>query len=129
MNIPKELRYAASHEWTRVEDDDRVTVGISDYAQDQLGDVVFVELPEVGKKVRKGAQVAVVESVKTASDIYAPVSGTVTEVNASLESRPEALNEDPYEEGWMFRIQMDDVAELDDLLDASDYESSIAEED
>lgn len=129
MNIPKELRYAASHEWTRVEDDDHVTVGISDYAQDQLGDVVFVELPEVGKKVRKGAQVAVVESVKTASDIYAPVSGTVTEVNASLESRPEALNEDPYEEGWMFRIQMDDVAELDDLLDASDYESSIAEED
>ena len=129
MNIPKELRYAASHEWTRVEDDDHVTVGISDYAQDQLGDVVFVELPEVGKKVRKGAQIAVVESVKTASDIYAPVSGTVTEVNASLESRPEALNEDPYEEGWMFRIQMDDVAELDDLLDASDYESSIAEED
>lgn len=129
MNTPKELRYAASHEWTRVDDDDHVTVGISDYAQDQLGDVVFVELPEVGKKVRKGAQVAVVESVKTASDIYAPVSGTVTEVNVALEATPEALNEDPYEEGWMFRLQVDDASELDDLLDASDYEASIAEED
>lgn len=128
MNIPKELRYATSHEWTRVDDDDHVTVGITDYAQEQLGDVVFVELPEVGKQVRKGAQVAVVESVKTASDIYAPVSGIVAAVNAALDSAPEALNEDPYQRGWMFRIRVDDASELDDLLDADGYQAAVAEE-
>jgi len=128
MNTPKDLRYAASHEWARLEDDDHVTVGITDYAQEQLGDVVFVELPEVGKQVRKGAQVAVVESVKTASDIYAPVSGTVAAVNAALDSAPEALNEDPYQRGWMFRIRVDDASELDDLLDADGYQAAVAEE-
>lgn len=128
MNTPKDLRYAASHEWARLEDDDHVTVGITDYAQEQLGDVVFVELPEVGKQVRKGAQVAVVESVKTASDIYAPVSGTVAAVNTALDSAPEALNEDPYQRGWMFRIRVDDASELDDLLDADGYQAAVAEE-
>lgn len=128
MNTPKDLRYAASHEWARLEDDDHVTVGITDYAQEQLGDVVFVELPEVGKQVRKGAQVAVVESVKTASDIYAPVSGIVAAVNAALDSAPEALNEDPYQRGWMFRIRVDDASELDDLLDADGYQNAVAEE-
>ncbi len=128
MNTPKDLRYAASHEWARLEDDDHVTVGITDYAQEQLGDVVFVELPEVGKQVRKGAQVAVVESVKTASDIYAPVSGIVAAVNAALDSAPEALNEDPYQRGWMFRIRVDDASELDDLLDADGYQAAVAEE-
>lgn len=128
MKTPKDLRYAASHEWARLEDDDHVTVGITDYAQEQLGDVVFVELPDVGKQVRKGAQVAVVESVKTASDIYSPVSGTVAAVNTALDSAPEALNEDPYQRGWMFRIRVDDASELDDLLDADGYQAAVAEE-
>lgn len=125
MNTPQELRYASSHEWARTEPDGSVTVGITDFAQDQLGDVVFVELPAVGREVGKGDQVAVIESVKTASDIYAPVSGTIKSVNAALEGRPEAINEGPYEGGWMFVIEPSDAGELNDLLDAAAYEASL----
>lgn len=125
MNTPQELRYASSHEWARTESDGTITVGITDYAQDQLGDVVFVELPSVGRTVAKGEQVAVIESVKTASDIYAPVSGVIKSINAELESRPEAINDGPYENGWMFVIDPSDAAELDMLLDADGYAASV----
>ncbi|TDJ42064.1 MAG: glycine cleavage system protein GcvH [Gammaproteobacteria bacterium] len=119
--FPAELRYAPSHEWARVEDEGVVAVGISDHAQDALGDVVYVELPEVGQDVEAGEEAAVVESVKAASDIYAPVSGTIVAVNTLLEDAPETVNQDPYGDGWFFRIQSRDDAELDALLDAQTY--------
>ncbi len=127
METPKDLKYSATHEWSKVEGD-TVTVGITDFAQDQLGDVVFVELPEEGKTFSAGDPVAVVESVKTASDIYAPVSGEVVEVNGGLEDAPEKLNESPYEGGWLFKLRMSDESETGSLLSAEDYEAS-AEED
>jgi glycine cleavage system H protein len=120
MNTPKELKYASTHEWARTEGD-VVTVGITDFAQDQLGDVVFVELPEVGRTVSAGESVAVVESVKTASDIYSPVSGEILEVNTVLEQAPETLNEAPYEGGWLFKVRAANPADLDGLLDADAY--------
>ncbi|MFA5593987.1 MAG: glycine cleavage system protein GcvH [Trueperaceae bacterium] len=123
MNIPHDVLFDESHEWVRRESDDTVTVGISDYAQDQLGDVVFVELPEAGAAVSKGDQVAVIESVKTASDIYTPVSGTIVEVNGSLETTPEQINEAPYQGGWIFRVKMSDPAELDTLLSGDAYQA------
>ncbi len=123
MNTPEELRYATSHEYVRREDE-TATVGITDFAQDQLGDVVFVELPEPGRHVSKGDQVAVVESVKTASDIYAPVTGVVTEVNGALETTPELINDQPYTGGWLFRIEMENDKELNELLDADAYQKS-----
>jgi len=119
--IPTELKYAASHEWARLEEDGTVTVGISDHAQQALGDVVYVEHPEVGQTVSAGAETGVVESVKAASDIYAPVSGTITEINEALEDAPETVNQDPYGDGWFFKIEPDDVAELGELLDAPAY--------
>lgn len=118
------LKYAKSHEWIRVDDDGIATVGISEYAQDALGDVVFVELPQPDATVSAGQEVAVVESVKAASDIYSPVSGRITEVNEALKDKPELLNASPLDDGWLFRIEMSDAAELDALLDASDYDSS-----
>ncbi len=121
MKTPVELRYRESHEWARKEGDNTATVGITDYAQDQLGDVVFVELPTPGTVVSAGDQVAVIESVKTASDIYSPVSGTITDVNAAPEATPEAINHSPYVEGWLFRVRMSDENELNALLSASDY--------
>lgn len=121
MNLPETLRYSASHEWSKL-DGDTVTVGITDFAQDQLGDVVFVELPKVGQRVAAGSAVAVVESVKTASDIYAPVSGEVTEVNSALDSAPETINSAPYEDGWMFKLRLSDEGELERLLDAGAYQ-------
>lgn len=127
MKTPEELRYAATHEWVRREDE-AVTVGITDFAQDQLGDVVFVELPEAGRRVAKGEQVAVIESVKTASDIYAPVSGVIVEANGALEGTPELINDQPYGRGWLFRIEMADDAELNALLDADAYQKSALEE-
>lgn len=127
MKTPVELRYRESHEWVRKEDDHTATVGITDFAQDQLGDVVFVELPTAGAVVAAGDQVAVVESVKTASDIYSPVSGTITDVNASLEANPEAINTSPYGEGWLFRVRMSDEEELNSLLSASAYLESATE--
>lgn len=121
MNLPKTLKYSPSHEWSKLEGD-TLTVGITDFAQDQLGDVVFVELPKVGQKVAAGSAVAVVESVKTASDIYAPVSGEVTEVNSALTDAPETINSAPYEEGWMFKLRVTDTSELDGLLSADAYQ-------
>lgn len=124
MNLPTELLYDASHEWARREEGDVVTIGITDFAQDQLGDVVFVELPTVGQEASRGDQVAVIESVKTASDIYSPVSGTIVEVNDALESTPELINEAPYEGGWLFRVKMTNPGELESLLDADSYKAS-----
>ena len=121
MNLPETLKYSASHEWSKL-DGDTLTVGITDFAQDQLGDVVFVELPAVGQTVTAGSAVAVVESVKTASDIYAPVSGEVTEVNSALEDAPETLNSAPYDDGWMFKLRVADTAEVEKLLSAEDYQ-------
>lgn len=128
MQIPDNLRYTASHEWVAGPDDGVVTVGITDYAQDQLGDVVFVELPTAGTVVAGGDAVAVVESVKTASDIYAPVSGTIEAVNGDLDATPELINESPYATGWLFKIRLQDAAALGDLLDAGGYQRAVAEE-
>jgi glycine cleavage system H protein len=125
-NIPAELRYAESHEWARLEADGTVTVGISDHAQEALGDVVFVELPELGKTVTAGEQVAVVESVKAASDIYAPVGGEVIEINQALADEPEAVNREPYS-AWFFKLKATNAAELEKLLDAAGYTSLIGE--
>jgi glycine cleavage system H protein len=117
-----ELRYARSHEWARVEDDGTVTVGISDHAQEALGDVVFIELPEEGAELAAGDEAGTVESVKAASDIYAPVSGTVIAINPQLEDAPETVNADPYHDGWFFRLQPRDAEEFERLLlDAESY--------
>ena len=120
-NIPADLKYVASHEWIRVEADGTVTVGITDFAQDQLGDVVFVELPEVGSTVAADDDIAVVESVKAASDIYAPLAGEIIAVNDDLVDEPEKVNEDPYGEAWFFKMKLADAADLDGLLDADGY--------
>lgn len=126
---PSELKYASSHEWARLEEDGSVTVGISDHAQDALGDVVFVELPEVGSSLAAGDEAGVVESVKAASDIYTPVGGEVLAVNEQLEDEPETVNGDPYNDGWIFKIQPADASELDALLSAEDYQSKCDEDD
>jgi glycine cleavage system H protein len=125
-NIPAELRFAESHEWARLEADGSVTVGISDHAQEALGDVVFVELAEVGKVFAAGEAAGVVESVKAASDIYSPVSGEVIAVNDALADTPESLNGDPYS-SWIFKLKPSDTAELDKLLDAAGYKNAIGE--
>jgi glycine cleavage system H protein len=122
------VRYAKSHEWVRVEGAEAI-VGISDYAQHSLSDVVFIELPEIGRKVRQGQPCAVIESVKAAEDIYAPLSGEVIAVNAALERTPETVNQDPFGEGWLFRLRMDNPAELEDLLDAEAYQALVESED
>ncbi len=126
---PSELKYAASHEWARLEEDGTVTVGISDHAQEALGDVVFVELPEIGNSLAAGDDAGVVESVKAASDIYAPIAGEVIAVNAQLEDEPETVNSDPYNDGWFFKLQPVDAGELDNLLNAEDYQARCDEED
>jgi glycine cleavage system H protein len=125
-NIPAELRFAESHEWARLEADGSVTVGISDHAQEALGDVVFVELAEVGKVFAAGDAAGVVESVKAASDIYSPVSGEVIAVNEALADAPESLNEKPYE-AWIFKVKPSNTAELENLLDAAGYKAAIGE--
>lgn len=125
-DIPAELRFAESHEWSRLEADGTITVGISDHAQEALGDVVFVELTEVGKVFAAGDAAGVVESVKAASDIYAPVSGEVIAVNEALSDSPELLNSEPYS-AWIFKLKPTDTAELDKLLDAAGYKSAIGE--
>lgn len=122
-NIPSDLRYAASHEWARLEEDGSVSVGISDHAQEALGDVVFVELPEVGQQLAAGQQAGVVESVKAASDIYAPIAGEVIAVNDQLSDTPELVNGEPYG-SWFFRIKPNDSADLDALLDAEAYRTA-----
>ena len=125
---PSNLKYASTHEWARDEGDGTVTVGISDHAQDSLGDVVYVELPEVGLTVAAGEEAGVVESVKAASDIYPPVSGEVVAINPALEDAPETINASPYDDGWFFKVKMSDAAELNDLLDAEGYEAVAEEE-
>lgn len=119
--IPANLRYAESHEWVLDNGDGTVTVGISDHAQEALGDIVFVELPEVGRTLALRDEFGVVESVKAASDLYAPVAGEVIEVNEALEDAPETINESPYEDGWIMKVRLEDSAQLDDLLDADGY--------
>lgn len=123
--LPAELKYARTHEWVRLEADGTLVVGITDHAQDALGDVVYVELPELNSSVDSGAEIAVVESVKAASDIYAPVSGVVVEINSVLEDQPETVNQSPYADGWFCRIKPSDLSELDQLLSADDYLASI----
>jgi glycine cleavage system H protein len=124
MDIPADLRYSTDHEWARVEKG-RVRIGITDYAQDALGDVVIVEVPEAGTKVERGASFSEVESTKSVSEIYAPVSGTIAEVNAELADSPERLNDDPYGEGWICIIEPTDPTQLDELLDAEGYRALI----
>lgn len=122
-NTPSDLKYASSHEWARLEDDGTVTVGISNHAQEALGDVVYVETPEVGDMLGAGDEAGVVESVKAASDIYAPVSGEVIAVNEVLEDAPETVNADPYHDGWFFQIKPSDPSEINNLLSADDYDA------
>jgi glycine cleavage system H protein len=123
MDYPQDLRYAENHEWARA-DGAMVRMGISDYAQDALGDIVFVELPEVGREVSAGEAFAEVESTKSMSDVYAPVSGTVVEVNAALEGAPELVNSDPYGDGWFLVIEATDPGELDKLMDVTAYQAA-----
>ena len=127
-HLPEELKYLSSHEWARVEGD-VVTIGITDHAQDSMGDLVYVEVPEVGQQVNAGDEAGVVESVKAASDIYAPVAGEILAVNEKLEDEPELVNTDPYGDGWMFQIKMSDSAELDAMLSAADYLAQVEAED
>lgn len=124
MNVPEDLRYSTDHEWARLEDG-RVRIGITDYAQDTLGDVVFVQVPEVGARVGAGDAFGEVESTKSVSDVYAPVGGTIVEVNSDLADAPNRLNEDPYGEGWICVIEPDDAAQLDALLDADAYRTLV----
>ena len=125
-----ELRYARSHEWARIEDDGTVTVGISDHAQEALGDVVFVEMPDEGAELAAGDEAGTVESVKAASDIYAPISGRVIAVNEALEDNPEIVNGDPYQDGWFFKLQPLDLSEVESLLmDAETYQQHCEEDD
>ena len=130
--VPSELRYTKSHEWLRVEDDGLVTVGITDHAQELLGDLVFVELPEVGLEFVAGDECCVVESVKAASDVYMPISGEVVEINEALLDEPETINISPYDSGWLFKIQpssqeLEEIDELDELMDADAYQAEIEE--
>lgn len=124
MDVPETLRYSADHEWLRIEGDEAV-VGISAYAADELGDVVFVELPEVGRTLKQAEAFGVIESVKTASDLYAPLGGEVIAVNEALAERPEVVNEEPYGGGWMVRLRLDDVSAAETLLDAAAYRAQI----
>jgi glycine cleavage system H protein len=125
VNHPDDLKYARNHEWVRV-DGDTVRMGISDFAQDALGDVVYVELPEVGRTVASGEAIAEVESTKSVSDVYAPLSGTITAINHALDDTPELVNSDPYGEGWFAEIEMSDASELDAMMDKLAYESHIS---
>ncbi|OAU95079.1 MULTISPECIES: glycine cleavage system protein GcvH [Moraxella] len=124
-NIPADLKYVASHEWLKLEDDGIITVGITDHAQDALGDVVFVELPEVGREVTADEEIAVVESVKAASDVYAPISGEIVEINEELVDNPELANEDPYGKAWFFKIKPANPADYDGLMTSDEYENSL----
>ena len=127
-NTPNELKYTSSHEWARLEEDGTVTVGITDHAQHALGDVVYVETPDVGDTLAAGDEAGVVESVKAASDIYSPIAGEVIAVNELLEDEPEMVNGDPYNDGWFFKLQPSDPSELDNLLSAEDYAAECEDE-
>jgi glycine cleavage system H protein len=126
--VPEELRYTKDHEWVRDDGDGTVTVGITDHAQDALGDLVFVEVPEVGKQVSAGDACAVVESVKAASDVYSPLAGEVTAANEVLGDAPETINDDPYGDGWIFKLRLSDTAALAGLMDAAGYAGLVEEE-
>ncbi|MCD8914221.1 MULTISPECIES: glycine cleavage system protein GcvH [Staphylococcus] len=126
MAVPEELKYSKEHEWVKVEDD-TVTIGITEYAQGELGDIVFVELPEADDDIEEGESFGSVESVKTVSELYAPVSGTVVEVNEELEDSPEFVNESPYEKAWMVKVKLNDESQLDELLSADQYKEMIGE--
>ncbi len=123
--LPEEMKYSITHTWSELQDDGTVKVGITDYAQQELGDIVFVELPETERTYASGDECAVVESVKSASDVYCPINGEVVAVNEDLQDSPEYINEDPYGTGWLFRLQPDDEAELGELMDATAYEEYI----
>lgn len=127
--IPGDLKFLKSHEWARVEGSGRVTVGISDHAQGLLGDLVYVELPEVGQEVKAGEQAAVVESVKAASDVYSPITGTVVEVNSALSDKPETINEDAYGDGWIYVVEVAGLEEVNDLLGPDDYAELLENDD
>ncbi len=127
-NIPSELKFAATHEWVRPEGDGIYTVGISAHAQELLGDMVFVELPEVGDSVNAGDDCAVAESVKAASDVYSPLTGEVVAINEELEDSPELVNSNPFDDGWFFKVKISDESELDNLMDADGYLASIEDE-
>lgn len=124
-HIPAELKYMASHEWLRLEDDGSVTVGITEHAQDLLGDIVYVELPEVGDTVVAEDEIAVVESVKAASDVYAPLTGEIIAINEELEDTPESINSDPYGDGWFFRIRPDNIDDFEALMSAEEYQNEL----
>ena len=128
VDTPKDLKYAETHEWARDEGDGVVAIGITDYAQTELGDVVYVELPEVGDQLAAGEEAGAVESVKAASDIYAPVSGEVIAINEVLEDEPETINDSPYGDGWFYKLKMSDPSELDGLLSAQEYIASTEED-
>lgn len=127
--IPGDLKFLKSHEWARLEGDGKVTVGISDHAQGLLGDLVYVELPNVGDRIEAGNGCAVVESVKAASDVYAPVTGTVTAVNTALSDKPETINEDAYGEGWIFTVELEDAEQLNELLGPDEYSELLEDDD
>ena len=120
-DIPGDLKFLSSHEWVRVEPDGSVTIGISDHAQDLLGDIVFVELPDIGQSIDAETDAAIVESVKAASDVYSPISGEVIEINSILEDQPEIINSSPYEDGWFFKMMPSDLDEIENLLSPEDY--------
>lgn len=126
--FPEELRYSKSHEWVRKESDGIFTIGVTDHAQKQLGDIVFIELPDVGSQVDANDEVAVVESVKTASDVYSPLTGELIEINKELRKDPALINRDPYGDGWIYRIRPNNENEVNELLNATDYESLMQEE-
>jgi glycine cleavage system H protein len=129
IRIPTELRYTATHEWIRVEDDGSVVIGITDHAQSQLGELVFVDLPDLGIRLNAADEVCVVESVKAASDVYSPLSGKIIAINEDLEDAPSLVNSDPFGDGWLFKIAPSDMEELDDLMDADDYTQLVEEND
>ncbi len=126
--VPTDLRYTSSHEWVRLEEDGTVTIGITDHAQDALGDLVFIELPEVGADMAQGDACCVVESVKAASDIYMPITGEVLDTNQALVDEPEIINNSAYDDGWIFKVQPDDVDDIEQLMDASSYEAELEDE-
>ncbi|QKG83515.1 glycine cleavage system protein GcvH [Kroppenstedtia pulmonis] len=128
MNLPSELRYSEEHEWVKEEGGNKVRIGITDFAQDELGDIVFVELPEVGDELEADSPFGSVESVKTVSELYAPVSGKVLEVNEDLEDSPEKVNESAYEDGWMIVVELSDSSEMEKLMDADKYKAMVSED-
>ena len=127
-DFPRELHYTDTHEWVRLESDDTISIGITDFAQQQLGDIVFVELPEKRLSVEKGNELAVIESVKTAADMYAPIAGDVIDMNHQLNEQPDLVNEDPYGNGWICRMKPEQLDDLDQLMDADDYQAMISKD-